>query len=82
MSEHLGISLKTNKKSKYNKSHAIAIRSHCFECQHSASFEDFKLISRHGIVVKGVEHILTIESRWFCLSGFEFAKTQLSILNH
>ena len=22
------------------------------------------------------------ESRWFCRSGFEFAKTQLSILNH
>ena len=22
------------------------------------------------------------ESRWFCRSGFEFAKTQLTILNH
>ena len=22
------------------------------------------------------------ESRWFCRSGFEFAKTQLAILNH
>ena len=44
MSEHLGISLKTIKKFKYNMSHATAIRSHCFECQHSASFEDFRLI--------------------------------------
>ena len=44
MSEHLGISLKTNKKFKYNKAHATAIRSRSFECQHSASFEDFNLI--------------------------------------
>ena len=44
MSEHLVISLKTNKKFKYNKSHATAIRSHLFECRHSASFEEFKLI--------------------------------------
>ena len=43
--------------------------------------------------LKRREHISTIvlvniwewrgfESRWFCRSGLEFAKTQLSILNH
>ena len=45
----------------------------------------------NGAVVKGVEQISTnllvyiwrgFESRWFCRSGFEFAKTQLSILSH
>ena len=50
--------------------------------------------SRRGAVVKGVEDISAnllvnttsewrgSESRWFCWSGFEFAKTPISILNH
>ena len=44
-------------------------------------------LDRRGAVVNGVEHVSTslwrgFESRWFCRSGFEFAKTPLSILNH
>ena len=43
-------------------------------------------LCRRGAVVKGVKHISTIVLVniwfWFCRSGFEFAETQLSILNH
>ena len=48
------------------------------------------MLGRRGAVVKGVEHFSTIvlvnirvaQVRWFCRSGFELAKTQLSIFNH
>ena len=43
ITEYLRRSLKL-KKVKHNKSHATTIRSHCFECQNPANFEDFKII--------------------------------------
>ena len=44
--EHLGLSYKTEKPSKYVMSTATAVRQHCTECNHKNSIDSFKIIGR------------------------------------
>ena len=44
--EHLGISYRTNKNLKYAENSATSVRKHSSTCNHSASLEDFTVISR------------------------------------
>ncbi len=46
MSEHLGISHRTRKIRKYNPKQTTAIREHIRICEHSGSFDDFKIASQ------------------------------------
>ena len=46
MSEHLGISHRTGKIRKYNPQQTTAIREHIRVCEHSGSFNDFKITSQ------------------------------------
>ena len=42
--EHLGLSVLTNNKLKYNKNSATAVRTHIHDCDHASSLDDFKII--------------------------------------
>ena len=42
--EHLGLSVLTNNKLKYNKNSATAVRTHIHDCDHASSLHDFKII--------------------------------------
>ena len=46
MSEHLGISHRTSKPRKYNPKQTTAVREHIRTCEHSGSFNDFKIVSQ------------------------------------
>ena len=44
--EHLGISYRTNKNLKYAENTATPVRKHLCSCDHSASVDDFTVISK------------------------------------
>ena len=44
--EHLGISYRTNKNLKYAENAATSVRKHVHSCNHSASMDDFTIISK------------------------------------
>ena len=44
--EHLGYSIATNKKLKWNKSKSTAVLEHCVECSHSNDISNFEIIGR------------------------------------
>ena len=42
--EHLGVSVSTNNKLKFNKNSATAVRAHIHDLDHASSLEDIKII--------------------------------------